>query len=91
MKYVISTKLNILSKSNEPTFLNIRSWQVIGLTLGITLVGDLVPDWHVPSEESLSDHRYICFRIEPPSLSGMKVMGIRNCVSVRLKVTDLVW
>jgi hypothetical protein len=64
MKYVISTKLNILSKSNEPTFLNIRSWQVIGLTLGITLVGDLVPDWHVPSEESLSDHRYICFKIE---------------------------
>ena len=28
---------------------------------------------------------------EPPSLSGMKVMGIRNCVSVRFNVTDLVW
>ena len=28
---------------------------------------------------------------EPPSLSGMKVMGIRNCVSVRLNVTDLKW
>ena len=28
---------------------------------------------------------------EPPSLRGMKVMGIRNCVSVRLSTTDLVW
>ena len=27
---------------------------------------------------------------ERPSLSGMKVMGIRNCVSVRLSATDLV-
>ena len=27
----------------------------------------------------------------PESVSGMKVMGIRNCVSVRLSATELGW
>ena len=27
----------------------------------------------------------------PPSLSGMNVMGIRNCVPVRLNATELRW
>ena len=62
MKYMVSTNLNILNKGNEPTFLNVRRMQVIDL--GTTLVGNLVSDWHVSSEESLSDHRYICFKIE---------------------------
>jgi hypothetical protein len=49
---MISTKINILNKVNEPTFLNVRRRQVIDLTLGITLVGNLVSDLHVCSEES---------------------------------------
>ena len=64
MEYMISTNLNILNKGNEPTFLNVGRRQVIDLTLGTTLVGNLVSDWHVSSEDSLSDHRYICFKIE---------------------------
>jgi hypothetical protein len=64
MEYMVSTKLNILNKGNEPVFLNVKRRQVIDLTLGTTLVGNLVSDWHVFSEESLSDHRYICFKIE---------------------------
>jgi hypothetical protein len=35
--------------------------------------------------------RKVSTKGEPLSLSEMKVMGIRNCVSVRLNVTDLVW
>ena len=35
--------------------------------------------------------RKVSAKEEPPSLSGMKVMGIRNCVSDRLSATDLVW
>jgi hypothetical protein len=38
--------------------------QVIFLPLGSTLVRNLVSDWHVSIKESLSDHRYICFKIE---------------------------
>ena len=64
MQYMVCTKLNILHKGNEPTFLNVRRGQVIDLTLGTTLVGNLVSDWHISSEESLSDRRYICFKIK---------------------------
>ena len=34
--------------------------------------------------------RKVSAKGEPQSLSGMKVMGIRNCVSVRLTAIDLV-
>jgi hypothetical protein len=44
MEYMVSTKLNILNKGNKPTFLNVRMRQVIDLTLGTTLVGNLVCD-----------------------------------------------
>ena len=64
MEYMVSTNLNILNKGNEPTFLNVRRRQVIDLTPRTTLVGKLVSDWLVSSEESPSDHRYICFKIE---------------------------
>jgi hypothetical protein len=33
------------------------------LTLGSNKIGDLVSNWHVSDETSLSDHRYICFQI----------------------------
>jgi hypothetical protein len=55
IEYMESTKLNILNKGNEPTFLKVRRRQVIDLTLGTTLVVNLVSDWHLSSEESLSD------------------------------------
>ena len=64
MEYMVNTKLNILNNGNEPTFVNVRRKHVIDIKLGTTLVGNLVSDWHVSSEESLSDHRYICFKIE---------------------------
>ena len=35
--------------------------------------------------------RNVYAKEEPPSLSWIKVMGIRNCVSVRLNATDLRW
>jgi hypothetical protein len=42
MECMVSTKLNILNKGNEPTFLYVKRRQVIDLTLRTTLVGNLV-------------------------------------------------
>jgi hypothetical protein len=42
MEYMVRTKLNILNKGNEPTFLNVRRRKDIDSTLGITLEGNLV-------------------------------------------------
>ena len=63
MEYMVSTKFNILRKGNEPTFLKVRTRQVIDITLGTTFVENLVSDWHESIKESISDHRFICFKI----------------------------
>ncbi|PNF35651.1 hypothetical protein B7P43_G17851, partial [Cryptotermes secundus] len=37
--------------------------EVIDLTLGTNKIENVVSNWHVSDEPSLSDHRYICFKI----------------------------
>jgi hypothetical protein len=63
MEYLVSSKLNILNRGNEPTFVVNNGQEVIDLTLGTNRIGDLVSNWHVSDDPSLSDHRYICFQI----------------------------
>jgi hypothetical protein len=63
MEYVVSSNLNILNQGNEPTFLVRNRQEVIDLTLGNNRIGNLVSNWHVSDDPSLSDHRYICFQI----------------------------
>jgi hypothetical protein len=59
----VSTKLNILNKVNEPTFVIHNRKQVIDLTVGTDKKGDLVSNWHVSDGTSLSDHRYILCQV----------------------------
>jgi hypothetical protein len=65
MEFVVISNLNILNRSNEPTFVVHNRKEVIDLTLGTNKIGSLVINWHVSDEKSLSDHRYsyICFQI----------------------------
>jgi hypothetical protein len=63
MEYLVSSNLNILNQGNEPTFVIRNKEEVIDLTLGTNRIGNLVSNWHVSDEPSLSDHGYICFQI----------------------------
>jgi hypothetical protein len=63
MEFLVNLNLNILNLGNEPTFVVRNKKEVIDLTLGTNKIGDLVSDWHVSDEPSLSDYRYICFEI----------------------------
>jgi hypothetical protein len=63
LEYLVSANLNILNKGNEPTFVVSNRQEVTDLTLGTDKVVDLVSDWHVSDEISLSDHRYIQFQV----------------------------
>jgi hypothetical protein len=63
MEYLVSTNLSILNKGNEPTFVISNRKEVIELTLGTDKIGDLVTNWHVSDEISMSDHRYIVFQV----------------------------
>jgi hypothetical protein len=60
MEFLVSSNLNILNRSNKHTFVVCNRKKVIDLTLGTNKIGDLVSDWHVSDEPSLSDHRYSC-------------------------------
>jgi hypothetical protein len=62
-EYLASANLNILNKGNKPNFVDSNRQEVIDFTLGTDKVGDLVSDWHVFDETSLSDHRYILFQV----------------------------
>jgi hypothetical protein len=63
VEYLVSTNLSILNKGNEPTFVTSNRKEVIDLTLGTDKIGDLVTNWHISDEISLSDHRYIEFQV----------------------------
>jgi hypothetical protein len=63
MEFLVSSNLNILNSGNEPTFVVGNRKEVTDQTLGTNKFGDLVSNWHVSDEKSLSDHRYICFQI----------------------------
>jgi hypothetical protein len=59
MEYLVSSNLDILNQGNEHTFVIRNRKEVIDLTLGTNRIGNLVSNWHVSDEPSLSDHRYI--------------------------------
>jgi hypothetical protein len=63
MVYLVSSNLYILNCGNEPTFVVNNRKEVIDLTLGTNEIANLVCNWHVSDETSLSDHRYICFEL----------------------------
>jgi hypothetical protein len=63
LEFLVSSKLNILNHGNEPIFVVSSKKDVIDLTLGTNKIRNLVSNWHVFGEPSLSDHGYICFQI----------------------------
>jgi hypothetical protein len=75
---LVSTNLSILNKGNEPTFVISNRKEVIDLTLGTVKIGDLVTNWHVSDEISLSDHRYIAFQV-----GDLEVTRLTDCNPTR--------
>jgi hypothetical protein len=56
MEHPVGTNSNILNK--EPTFVIGDRKETRDLTLRTGKTGELVTNWHVPDEISLSDHGY---------------------------------
>jgi hypothetical protein len=70
MEYLVSTNLNILNNGNEPTFVIRNRKKVIDLTLGTDKIQNLVTNWHVSDEISLSGDRYIVFQVGDLEVTG---------------------
>jgi hypothetical protein len=67
-----------LNHGNEPTFAVRNRKDVIDLTLGTNEIANLVSNWHVSDETSLSDHRYICFQIGDISINQVTYRNPRR-------------
>lgn len=63
LEFIVSKNMEILNKGSEATFRNARRSEVIDLTLCTQNFKELVHDWHVSKEETLSDHAAIIFEI----------------------------
>jgi hypothetical protein len=48
-----------INRGNEPTFVVCNRKEVIDFTLGTNRTSNLVNNWHVSNEQSLSDYRCI--------------------------------
>jgi hypothetical protein len=69
MDFLVSSDLNILNHRNEPNFVVCNRREVIDLTLWTNKIVNLVSNWHISDEPSLSDYRYICFQIDNISIN----------------------
>lgn len=59
----MATDLKILNRGNDPTFRNVLSDAVLGLTLcSRNLVFEVV-GWQISYEHSFSDHKQIVFKL----------------------------
>ncbi|XP_037929185.1 uncharacterized protein LOC119666118 [Teleopsis dalmanni] len=64
LEFITSKKLEICNVGNTPTFVTISRKEVLDITIGNTRGCELVKNWRVSSEPSMSDHRILRFDIE---------------------------
>lgn len=67
--YLMNHDLNVLNQGNEPTFVANGREEVLDLTICTHNLIPLLTNWHVSNEQSLSDHRHICFQLNKNILS----------------------
>jgi ribonuclease HI len=63
LEYVASSKLEILNRGNEPTFVTRSRSEVIDISLSSSAIWQDIVDWRVTREISVSDHRIIRFKM----------------------------
>jgi hypothetical protein len=64
MDFIMRTRLHILNRGKQPTFLDSRRQEVLDITICTGGLVGLMRDWRVSSEPSGSDHRQICFTLD---------------------------
>lgn len=64
LQYLLSKNLFICNIGNRPTFVTRNRQEVIDITICSEGILRIVDNWHVSTEASLSDHRYICLSLQ---------------------------
>ena len=63
LDYLIAEDIQICSMGTEPTLSNVERGEVIDKTLSNVNMYDKITEWKVNTENSMSDHNMIEFRI----------------------------
>ncbi|XP_045460460.1 uncharacterized protein LOC123670918 [Harmonia axyridis] len=64
LDFLFSTNIEIVNVGNSPTFMNAIRREVIDLTLATPFIAEMVKNWRVSEEPSMSDHMAIEFNVE---------------------------
>lgn len=71
-QYLSANNLEVVNRGSAPTFCNGRHWSVIDVTVASPQVARMVEDWKVSPEETMSDHKYIEFRLAQDAIKAPK-------------------
>ena len=64
LEQLTAKNLIVLNVGSEPTFVTSVRQEVLDLTIGTASLSSYIHEWQVMREASLSDHRYICFKLK---------------------------
>lgn len=78
VEYLTTTDLDIQNKGIEATFVNKLRQEVLDITLATQSISNRINNWHVSSQETLSDHREINFTINCELKTGKLYRNPRN-------------
>ena len=79
LDFVVSQNLQILNRGNEPTFVSsCGREEVLDITLISPGLSELITDWEVSDDVSLSDHRHIRFRLKSKRLERQFLRNPRS-------------
>ena len=76
--FLLIKELIILNEGNEPTFCNSIRQEVIDITFSSKTLCNIVSNWKVSEEPSLSDHKYITFEVMSCEVDGEGFRNPRN-------------
>ena len=63
LEYLMSTDLEIINRGHSPTYVGMGHQSIIDITLASQQIAGEVLEWHVSREDSMSDHRHICYHL----------------------------
>jgi hypothetical protein len=61
--------------------------EVINLTLGTNDIGNLLSNWHISDEPSLSDYRYVFFQIGNTAITRVTFRDSKELIGTCTKMT----
>ena len=78
LEFILSRRLIAMNIGSKPTFVTSNRSEVIDITLANELGAKLIQNWHVSDNESLSDHKYLCFEVSATKPSPLVKRNIRK-------------